>query len=71
MMSIGDIPESLTQAMLVGMMLVGRLGVLAASSLAPASATARSNINNNNNNNNSNNNKNSNTCLLIIVYSIL
>ena len=27
-MSIGDFPESLTQAMLVGTMLVGKLGVL-------------------------------------------
>ena len=26
-MSIGDLPESLSQAMLVGTMLVGRLGV--------------------------------------------
>ena len=28
-MAIGDFPESLSQAMLVGTMLVGRLGVLA------------------------------------------
>ena len=28
LMSIGDIPESLTRAMLVGTMLVGRLGVV-------------------------------------------
>ena len=28
LMSIGDFPESLTQAMLVGIMLVGRLGVI-------------------------------------------
>ena len=27
-MSIGDFPENLSQAMLVGMMLVGRLGVV-------------------------------------------
>ena len=34
-MSIGDFPESLSQAMLVGMMLVGRLGVLPATSRPP------------------------------------
>ena len=70
-MSIGDFPESLSQAMLVGMMLVGRLGVLAASGVAPACANARSNMSHNNDDNNDNSDDNSNTCLLLIIYIIL
>ena len=53
---IGNLPERLTQELLVGKLLVGGLGVAARSALAP-----NNNNNNNNNNSNSNNNNNNNS----------
>ena len=35
-MSIGDLPESLSQAMLVGILLVGRLGVFRRLEMCPS-----------------------------------